>query len=77
MIFCLAKIAKLTHWELKSDDEFKPIHYTVTLNPKTKLLDARYALASTITQLSGLNKRFTFTVKGGSDGGVLYEHKNY
>ena len=77
MMFCLAKIVKLTHWELKPEEDLKPVHFSVTLNPKTKLLDARFALAETLKQLKGLNKRFTFTVKGGSNGGVLYEHKNF
>jgi hypothetical protein len=76
MMFCLAKIAKLTHWEVRpEEEESKPIHYSVTLNPKTKLLDARFALASTIAQLKGLNKKFTFTLKGGN-GDVLYEYKS-
>lgn len=76
MIFCLAKIAKLTRWDVKSeDDESKPIHYSVTLNPKTKLLDARFSLAETMVQLSGLNKKFVFTVKNGN-GEILYEYKN-
>jgi len=76
MIFCLAKKEKLIHWEVKQEDESKLIRYSVTLNSKTKLLDARFALATTITQLKGLKKKFIFTVKGGSDDKILYEYKN-
>lgn len=78
MIFCLANIAKLIHWEVKrEEEESKVIHYSTTLNPKTKLLDARFALSETLKQLNGLNKCFTFTVKGGNNGEILYEYKNF
>lgn len=72
-MFCLAKIGKLISWELLPEE--KPLTYSVRLNSKTKLLDARFALSSTIAQLKGLNKRFNFTVYG-ENGNVVYEYKN-
>lgn len=75
MIFCLAKIAKLTHWEVKTEEDLKPVRYSVTLNPKTKLHDVQFALATTICQLKGFKKNFIFTVYDGN-GKILYEYKH-
>jgi hypothetical protein len=73
MIYCLANIIRLKRWEIRPAQ--KVFSYSVKLNPKTKLWDARFSIATTLAQLQGLDKKFVFTVYGGN-GEILYTHKN-
>lgn len=72
MIQGLVNIARLKQWEFKPTS--RTYNYSVTLNPNTKLLNARFAIDNTLKQLKGLNVHFNFTVYGGKKE-ILYEYK--